>query len=78
MIVNFEYLIVLKKGGGVKIYFKIIIINIINMIYYLYKIKKKKIYNFQFVNLFDYSNIVFIIYFLYIKNKYFFQLKKII
>lgn len=43
MIVNPEYLTApKKKGGGVKIHFKIITINITNMTYYPYKIKKKK------------------------------------
>lgn len=41
MIVNPEYLTAPKKrGGGVKIHFKIITINITNMTYYPYKIKK--------------------------------------
>lgn len=77
MIVNPEYLTApKKKGGGVKIHFKIITINITNMTYYPYEIKKKT-YNLQFVNLSDYSNIVLITHFLYIKNKHFSQLKKI-
>lgn len=43
MIVNPEYLTApKKKGGGVKIHFKIITINITNMTYYPYEIKKKK------------------------------------
>lgn len=44
MIVNPEYLTApKKKGGGVKIHFKIITINITNMTYYPYKIKKNNI-----------------------------------
>lgn len=42
MIVNPEYLTAPKKRGAVKIHFKIITINITNMTYYPYKIKKKK------------------------------------